>query len=485
VAWKQVESQGGIVPDIEEDATQSPPAWWRYPSALRSALLLEAESQSAAGLYSKVDPAQIAKGDLLVRTEGAGACGKMAVLAAKIQDRWTTVEAREEDDDDAPSGPGSPSSDFFHADQITLQGGVRVFRIRVKNESTLGHVRELRRDLDHLERTLGQWPPLLARAPRARDVVDDKLHDLLDEAWSLVADTSYDDDRRELAGRTLALAAGLGWLGAAEGAVAVLDDVIARPPVRPDALTARAMIALLLGDKERSLGFAEKAAAATGAAPRAELVRGRALLALGRGDEASAAFRRAVAADPRDYGARRELEAPHAVTPPGPPPSRGLPLQFRATRDTLGLAIPGYGLSASWPLTWRVVGLSATEENGALVNFATGRVLLDDGAADRGSAVLFVQRPSPAERASLVKAGAKKIFPEARLKRLTALVPGSKRESFKEGRGAEARAGEVTTIERDGVVAFLVLNAPAEVYPKLADDYALFVKSLAIASPAP
>ena len=39
--------------------------------------------------------------------------------------------------------------------------------------------------------------------------------------------------------------------------------------------------------------------------------------------------------------------------------------------------------------------------------------------------------------------------------------------------------GEVTTIERAGVVYFLVMNAPADVYPKLRDQYLDFVRSLA------
>jgi len=477
VAWKQMELLGGIVPDIEEDATQSPPLWWRYPSALRSAALLEAESRSPVGLYAKVEQGDLTKGDLLVRTEGVGACGKMAVLAGKVQDRWSTVEAREEDDDDDAAAPGPASRDFFAADQATLAPGVRIFRIRVKNESTLGHVRELRRDLDHLEKTLGQAPPFIARAARAREVVDDKLHDLLDESWSLLADPAFDDDRRELAGRTLALAAGLGWPGAAEGAIAVLDDVLGRPPARPDALTARAMVALLTGDRDGALALSERAVGTPGAAPRALVVRGRALATAGRRDEALAAFRQALAADPRDAGARKELDGPTAEARVEPP-RQGLAVAFRATRDTLGVTIPAYGASASWPMTWRVVGLTATQENGALLNFATGRVLLDDGTADRGSAVLFLQRPPASERAAVVKAGAKKIFPDARLKKLAPLIPGSKREAFKEGKGAEARAGEVTTWEHDGIVAFLVLNAPAAVYPKLADDHALFVKSL-------
>jgi hypothetical protein len=204
------------------------------------------------------------------------------------------------------------------------------------------------------------------------------------------------------------------------------------------------------------------------------------LISSGRREEGLAAFRRALANDPRDFGARRELESPLPVVK-APEPAPSLPLVFRATRDTLGLDVPDYAVHAAWPMTWRVMGLSATPATGALVNFATGRVLLDDGAADKGSAVFFVQRPSAADRAQIVKAGARNLFPEARLRKLPPLVPGSKRESFKEGKGPDARAGEVTTVEHEGVVVFLVLNAPAEVYPKLAEEYAAFVKSLSFA----
>ena len=50
---------------------------------------------------------------------------------------------------------------------------------------------------------------------------------------------------------------------------------------------------------------------------------------------------------------------------------------------------------------------------------------------------------------------------------------------FGERKGKSQRQGEVTTVERDGVVTFLVLNASVESYPKLKDEYAAFVKSLA------
>src|SRR5262245_547989 len=80
VAWEAIEQQGGIVPDIEEDRGHFPPTWMRYPSPMRSAELLAEEARKPKGLYTKVDGADVAAGDIVVRVKGAGACGKMAVV---------------------------------------------------------------------------------------------------------------------------------------------------------------------------------------------------------------------------------------------------------------------------------------------------------------------------------------------------------------------------------------------------------------------
>jgi len=37
-AWKALEAGGGVVPEIDEDRTQAPPGWWRYPGPRRSAV---------------------------------------------------------------------------------------------------------------------------------------------------------------------------------------------------------------------------------------------------------------------------------------------------------------------------------------------------------------------------------------------------------------------------------------------------------------
>jgi len=71
------------------------------------------------------------------------------------------------------------------------------------------------------------------------------------------------------------------------------------------------------------------------------------------------------------------------------------------------------------------------------------------------------------------------MFPEAKLQSLPPLFPGSKREQFRERKQGSQRQGEVTSFERAGSVYFLVLNASTASYPKLKDEYAGFVKSLA------
>ena len=126
-----------------------------------------------------------------------------------------------------------------------------------------------------------------------------------------------------------------------------------------------------------------------------------------------------------------------------------------------------------------MAAVSADPEAGLVLNLETGRVVLDDGETDRGTAVVLAQHPdSPADRATMARRGARNIFPDARIKPLSPLLPGSRREQFLDKSGAAARQGEITTLQRGDLVYFLVLNASAEAYPKLKDDYAALVKSL-------
>jgi hypothetical protein len=480
VAWESIEQAGGIVPEIEEDRTQAPPRWWRYPSALRSATLLEAEARNAkTGLYQSVPPASLAKGDILVRAIGAGVCGKMAIVGAEVEGQWTIIEVDPEDGQGAASRPADPL--FFAPDGRSLRPEARAFRIRVRKDETIGHIRELERDLGHLEPTIGDRPLYLAPGEEGREVVAQKVHDLIDEAWSLLADESYDLYRRELVGRAWVLAAFLDWPGARVIAAAVLDDVLAKQPGRPAATTARAALALLEDDFARAADLARVALASPDAPARAAWISGRALAALGRTAEAEQAVARFRAAEPRDVRARQP--------PPQVPRDAGAKtalaadaVRFAATADGVSVESAALGFRISWPLTWRVLGLVSSAETGALGNFLTGRVLLPDGRADRGAVVLLAQRPPNAgARAALVREGARKMFPAAKLKPLPPVVPGSRREQFRERQDDAVHAGEVTTIERGGTVFFLVLNAPADFYPKLRDQqYLDLVKSLTL-----
>jgi hypothetical protein len=129
VAWEALEMRGGIVPDIEEDRTQAPPGWWRYPSPLRSAELLAAEAKNPKGLYTAVAAGDLKESDVLVRPRGAGACGKMAVIAGRSQeDGFVTIEA---DGDGQTTRTASPV--FF--DGKALRPDVAAYRIAVMQVS--------------------------------------------------------------------------------------------------------------------------------------------------------------------------------------------------------------------------------------------------------------------------------------------------------------------------------------------------------------
>jgi hypothetical protein len=472
--WKEMEARGGIIPEIEDDGTQAPPAWWRYPAPRRAAELLAAEARDPkAGLYARVPAAELEAGDLLVRVTGAGACGRMAVVAGKLEDRWMLQDAREAD------GAARASDDVFFVDGKTLRPEVSAYRINVKSDSSLGHARALERDLAPLERTIGERPPLVAKNGRA--VVDERVHDLLDEAWSLKLDPAFDVQRRALAGRALALGAALDWPGAAESAAAVLDDAQAHAPDRADVLVARASVHLLRGNAAFAVSSAEKATSMAGAPIRAHYVLGRALLGAGNTKAGLDELRRYLALAPGDPRAARLIASggaePRLLPSAAPDPA----LRFASTAEHAGASSATYGFQVEWPIPWRVVGQSVTEENGVLVDLATERVNDEDGNAQRGAAVLLAQRPAtPAERAALLKKGGRNMFPKAKLTTLKPLIPGSRREGFRE-RGADdgaMHAGEITTLEHGGVVYFLVLNAPAALASKYADEYAAFVRSL-------
>ncbi|HMC95702.1 MAG TPA: hypothetical protein VKO16_13115 [Polyangia bacterium] len=480
VSWEEVERHGGVVPDIEEDRTQAQPAWWRYPSPIRTATLLAAEAKNPKGLYEAVGRADLQTGDIVVRATGAGACGKMTVVAGTLHDEWVTVEA-------APAeGQATRSSDPIFFDGKSLRAEAFAYRIRVKKDNSLGHVRELERDLTHLERTISERPPLVVK--RGAGAVDEKVHDLLDESWSLAADPAFVEERRLLTGRALALAAALDWPAAAEEAAAVLDDVLGRTPLRADAALSRVAVLLLAGDTAKAITLAEAATAIPEVPPRVHYLLARALIAAGKAADGAAELRRFRQADPFDALAVRlaakssagaTVPLPAAPAPPADGP--GSALRLSATPERAALDSPRYGLELQWPIAWRLTAFAATPESGLLVDFATGRVLRDDGEAERATVVVLVQHPDAAAAAALVRKAGRNMFPDAKLKTLSPLIPGSRREQFRERAEGATHQGEVTTLERNGTVTFLILNATTASYPKLKDEYATFVKSLVLA----
>jgi hypothetical protein len=137
-------------------------------------------------------------------------------------------------------------------------------------------------------------------------------------------------------------------------------------------------------------------------------------------------------------------------------------------------------MGVDWPLTWRVVAQQAEPGAGLIVEFSTGRVMREDGETERAAVSLVVHTAAGGEAAALAKKGARNMFPEAKVKSLPPLLPGSKREQFRERApgGGGQHQGEVTSFARNGAVFFLVLNASPASYPKLKDEYAAFVKSV-------
>ncbi len=397
------------------------------------------------------------------------------MIAGTLDDGWVTVEPGKGD------APATRPNDPVFFDGKALRPEVAAYRIRVKKDSSLGHVRELERDLGHLERTISERPPLVAK--KGAGVVDEKVHDLIDEAWSLGADPAFGEDRRALTGRALALAAALDWPAAAEEAAAVLDGVLRKTPLRADAILARAAVYLLAGDAEKALTLSEAAKAIPDVPPRVHYLLARALLAEGKQADGVAELRRYRESYPYDALAARLAEEaragkPVALVPAPKPGDEAARPRFAATEDRASLASDAYDFTISWPLSWRVANLSSSPETGLLVDFATGRVLRDDGEAERAAAVVLVQRPAGNGAASaLARKGARSIFPTAKLKSLPPLIPGSTREQFRERAEGANHLGEVTTVHRNGVVTFIVLNATVASYPKLKDEYAAFVKS--------
>src|SRR5262249_28422472 len=200
------------------DGTQAPPAWWFYPGPRRSAEILAAEAKAPDGLYERVQPDDLKEGDVIVRATGVGACGKMAVVAGQLEGRWMLQDATEKD------GATRVSDDAFFVGGSHLRPEAVAYRVRIKADTTQGHIRELQRDLSHLERTIAERPPLVR--PKGLGAVSAKVMDLVDEAWSLGLDPTADLPRRELTGRARALAATLDDRpGAAERPAAVLDDL--------------------------------------------------------------------------------------------------------------------------------------------------------------------------------------------------------------------------------------------------------------------
>ncbi len=92
---------------------------------------------------------------------------------------------------------------------------------------------------------------------------------------------------------------------------------------------------------------------------------------------------------------------------------------------------------------------------------------------------MLVQRPAGSGAAgALAHKGARNIFPTRQAQVAAAAPPRQHARAVpRAGRRGVNHQGEVTTVQRNGVVTFIVLNATVASYPKLKDEYAAFVKS--------
>ena len=276
-----------------------------------------------------------------------------------------------------------------------------------------------------------------------------RLHDLVDEAWSLGADPAFGEERRALTGRALALAAALDWPAAAEEAAAVLDGVLRKTPLRADAIVARAAVYLLAGDAEKAVTLTEAAKAIPDVPPRVHYLLARALLAEGKQADGLAELRRYREAYPYDALAARLAEEaragkPVALVPPSTAGDEASRPRFSATEEHASLASDAYDFTISWPLSWRIDNLSSSPETGLLIDFATGRVLRDDGEAERATAVVLVQRPAGHGAAdALAHKGRATSSRPPSSSRCRRSIPGSAREQFRERAQGANHLGEV------------------------------------------
>ena len=378
-------------------------------------------------------------------------------------------------------GEGKQTANPVFFDGKKLRPEAAAYRLAVKKDSTLGHVRELERDLSHLERTIAE------RAAAGRDArgaapVDEKVHDLVDEAGSLAADPAFEEQRRALTGRALALAAALDWPGAAAagdgGARRRPPPHAARAPTRPSRARASTCSRARTtrppsSPRARRRSRASRRASTTSSGARCS--------AAGKQAAGLAALKRYLDDDPADPqgaqagGDRRPRAGARARRPPPTAScaSRPRPSAVSLHSKTLRLRrSTGRSPGASSRSRRRPGPGSSSSSRPAACCATTAR-------PNARGASLLVQRPGPGRggRRSPARAPAT-CSPTRSSSRSRRCSPAAGASSSASASRARQRQGEVTTVERNGVVFFLVLNASTASYPKLKDEYAAFVKSL-------
>ena len=271
-----------------------------------------------------------------------------------------------------------------------------------------------------------------------------------------------------LTGRALAIAAALDWPGAAEQAAAVLDDVLKRTPSRADAALSRAPACCCWrASNDKALSLAEAATAIPGVSPRVHYVVGRALLAAGKpqpGSRRSSVTWRTTRSTraPSSWsqpaaraGAAAAARAPTAgelrsrARPSAADAQRLVRLQHRLAAGVAGRGAPG-----------------GARRPGVIVELRPGARTATTARPNARACRCWCTAAAAARRRRWRARARATCSPTPSSSRCPRCCPAASASSSARRRAKIQRQGEVTTLERDGALYFLVLNASTATLPE-------------------
>ena len=427
-------------------------------------------AQARRGLYTKVDADDVAAGDIVVRVTRRGRLrqdgGRRRTLGRPVggarhreQGRRAAQRARQ------PASP-APSRRCRRprrcsSTAATLRPETSVYRVAVKKDSSLGHVRELTRDLEHLERTIAERPPLVdaepARRGRRPGAQADRRGVVADARQAVRGGRPRADRTRAGAGGGARLAgrrrAGGRRARRRDQAQAVArrcggrarQRAAARGRARQGGLAGRGgdgdpgrLAARALRDRARAAGGGEEGRGAGGAE------------ALPRGRPVRSA-RQAAGGD------RRTRAGPRARRPSRPArrcASRRRPSAAGCTARRTASASTGRSPGGSSPQ-------QSDARNGPHRRVRDRPRRCARTARPSAARVsLVVHDPGAGEAAALAKQGRAQHVPRRQAEDAAAAAcRAASASSSASARAGSQRQGEVTTVERNGTVNFLVLNA--------------------------